>query len=108
MAYWFNPPSINAGGEVRMHNQVVIQCPFLHDLTTGQVDENRIILHAPKLSCANQAVSGAGEWHTDQQNIGRLQELFQPLRRSNPVHPLICPTTSVDGMHRHTDTVHEP
>src|SRR6516164_11062830 len=51
---------------------------------------------------------GPGEGCTDQQNVGRLQELFQPLRRSNPVRPLICPTTPVDCMHPHTDTVHEP
>src|SRR6516225_7057630 len=108
MAYWFNPPGINAGGEVRMPDQVLIQCPFLHDLATGRVDENSLILHAAKLDGANQAGGGAGQRHTDQQNVGRLQELVQPLRRSDPVHPLICPTTPVDCMHPHTDTVHEP
>src|SRR5438477_9134297 len=29
-----------------MRDQMVIQRPFLHDLATGQVDENGIILHA--------------------------------------------------------------
>jgi hypothetical protein len=66
MAYWFNPPGINAGSEVRMHDQVVIQCPILHDLATGQVDEDGIILHAAKLGGANEAVGGAGERHTNQ------------------------------------------
>src|SRR5262249_28137834 len=108
MAHWFNPPSINAGGEIRMQDQVVIQRSFLHDLATGQVDENGIILHAAKLGGANQAVGGAGERYTDQQNVGRLQELIQPLWRSHPVHSLICPTTPVNGMHSHTDTVHQP
>src|SRR5208282_930375 len=28
-------------------------------------------------------------------NVGRLQELIQPLRRSDPVHPLICPAMPV-------------
>jgi hypothetical protein len=53
VAYWFDPPGINAGGEVRMHDQVVIQRPFLHNLATGQVDENGIILHAAKLGGAD-------------------------------------------------------
>jgi hypothetical protein len=30
VAYWFNPPGIDASGEVRMRDQVVIQRPFLH------------------------------------------------------------------------------
>jgi hypothetical protein len=36
MAYWFNPPGIKAGGEVRVPEQVVIQWLFLHDLPAGQ------------------------------------------------------------------------
>ena len=46
---------------MRMRDQVVIQRPFLHDLATGQVDEDGIILHAAKLSGADQAVGGAGK-----------------------------------------------
>ena len=38
VAYWFNPPSIDAGGEGRVADQVVIQRPFLDDFPTGQVD----------------------------------------------------------------------
>ena len=100
MAYGFNPPGIDSGGEIRMRDQVLIQCPFLHDLATGQVDENALILHAAKLGGANQAGGGAGKRRTDQQNVGRLQELVQPLRCSDPVYPLICPTTPVDGVTR--------
>ena len=37
-----------------------IQRPFLHDLPTGHVDENGIILHAAKLGGADQTVSGTG------------------------------------------------
>jgi hypothetical protein len=45
MAHWFNPPGIDAGGEVRMRDQVFIQRPFLDDLAAGQVHKNGIILH---------------------------------------------------------------
>jgi hypothetical protein len=55
VAYRFNPPGIDAGSEARVPDQVVIQRPFLHDLATGQVDENGIVLHAAKLS-------GVVEW----------------------------------------------
>jgi hypothetical protein len=107
VAYRFNPPGIDAGGEARVPDQVVIQRPFLHDLPTGHVDENGIVLHAAKLGGADQAVSGTGERRTDQQNVGRLQELIQPLRGSDPVRPLICPAMPVDGVHRHGDAVHQ-
>jgi hypothetical protein len=53
VAYWFNPPGIDAGGEVRMRDQVVIQWPFLDDLAAGQVHENGIVLHAAKLGGAD-------------------------------------------------------
>jgi hypothetical protein len=53
VAYWFNPPGIDAGGEVRMRDQVVIQRPFLHDLAAGQIHENGIVLHAAKLGGAD-------------------------------------------------------
>ena len=93
-----------------MPDQMVIQWPFLHDLPTGQVDENGIVLPKwrPKLGGADQAVSGTGEGRTDQQNVGRLQELIQPLRRSDPVHPLICPAMPVDGVHPQADALHQP
>jgi putative tryptophan/tyrosine transport system substrate-binding protein len=52
---------------------VVIQGPFLHDLSTGHVDENGIVLHAVKLGGADQAASGTGEGRTDYQHVGRLQ-----------------------------------
>src|SRR5262245_4098192 len=45
---------------------------------------------------------------TDYQHVGRLQELIEPLRYSNPVHPLICPAMPVDGVHPHADAVHQP
>jgi hypothetical protein len=32
VAYGFNPPSINAGYEIRVPDQVIIQRSFLHDL----------------------------------------------------------------------------
>jgi uncharacterized protein YcaQ len=32
--------------------------------------------------------TGRCERRTDQQNVGRLQELIQPLRRTDPVDPL--------------------
>jgi hypothetical protein len=41
-------------------------------------------------------------------SVGRLEELIQPLRRSDPVHPLICPAMPVDGVHPHADAVHQP
>ena len=44
VAYRFNPPGIDAGGEARVPDQVVIQRPFLHDFPTGHVDENGIFL----------------------------------------------------------------
>src|SRR6516162_9195806 len=91
-----------------MADQVVIQGPFLHDLPTGQVDENGIVLHAAKLGGADQAASGTGEGRTDYQHVGRLQELIEPLRCSDPVHPLICPAMPVDGVHPHADAVHQP
>ena len=43
VAYRFNPPGIDAGGEARVPDQVVIQRSFLHDLPTGHVDENGIV-----------------------------------------------------------------
>src|SRR6516225_7251790 len=108
MAYWFNPPGIDAGGEPRMADQVVIQRPFLDDLSTGQVYENGIVLHAAKLGGADQAVSGSGQRRADQENVGSLQKLIQPPRRSDPVHPLICPAMTVDGVHPHADAIHQP
>ena len=47
------------------------------------------LLHAAELGGADPAVSGTGERRTHQQNVGRLQELIQPLRPSDPVHPLL-------------------
>jgi hypothetical protein len=58
---------------------VVIQWPFLHDLSTGQVDENGIVLHAVKLRGADQAASGTGEGRTDYHHVGRLQELIDSM-----------------------------
>ena len=106
VAHRFNPPGVDAGGKARVPDQVVIQRPFLHDLSAGQIDENGIVLHAAKLRDANQAVSGPGERRTDQQNVSRLQEVIEPFRRSDPVHPLICPAMPVDGVHPHTDAIH--
>src|SRR5258708_13294878 len=87
---------------------MVIQWPFLHDLSTGHVDENGIILHAVKLGGADQAASSTGKGRTDYQHVGRLQELVEPLRCSDPVHPLIRPAMPVDGVHPHADPVHQP
>src|SRR6516164_8566432 len=87
---------------------MVIQWPFLHDLSTGHVDENGIVLHAVKLGGADQAASGTGEGCTDYQHVGHLQELIEPLRCSDPVHPLICPAMPVDGVHPHADAVDQP
>ena len=42
VAYRLNPLSIDAGGEARVPDQMVVQRPFLHDLPTRQVDENGI------------------------------------------------------------------
>jgi hypothetical protein len=53
VAYWLNPPGINAGSEVRVRDQVVIQRPFLDDLAAGEVHENGIVLHAAKLGGAD-------------------------------------------------------
>src|SRR5580704_19443707 len=61
VTYRFNPPGIDAGGKARVPSQMVIQWPFLHDLPTGQVDENGILLHAAKLGGADPAASGSGE-----------------------------------------------
>jgi putative tryptophan/tyrosine transport system substrate-binding protein len=90
-----------------VRDQVVIQRPFLHDFATGKVDENGIVLHAAKLGGTDQAVGGAGKRRTNHQNVGRLQELVQPLRRSNPVYLLICPTMPVDGVYPHADAAHQ-
>src|SRR6516225_2156823 len=87
---------------------MVIQGPFLHDLPTGQVYENGIVLHAAKLGGADQAASGTGEGRTDYQHVGRLQELIEPLRCSDPVDPLIHPAMPVDGVHPYADAVHQP
>src|SRR5215510_1551341 len=87
---------------------MVIQGPFLHDLSTGHVDENGIVLHAGKLGGADEAASGTGEGCTDYQHVGHLQEFIEPLRCSDPVHPLICPAMPVDGVHPHADAVHQP
>src|SRR5262245_41832718 len=87
---------------------MVIQGPFLHDLPTGQVDENGIVLHAVKLGGADEAASGTREGRTDYQYVGRLQELVELLRCSDPVHPLIGPAMPVDGVHPHADAVHKP
>ncbi len=108
VAYRFNPPGIDAGGEGRVRDQVVIQRPFLHDFPTGKVDENGIVLHAAKLGGTDQAVGGTGKRRTNHQNVGRLQELIQPLRRSNPVYLLICPTMPVDGVYPHADAADQP
>ena len=53
------------------------------------------------------AYTGTGERRTDQQNIGLLQELIEPVRCPNPVHPLICPAMAVDGVHPHAGAVHQ-
>jgi hypothetical protein len=53
VAHWFNPPGIDAGGEVWVRDQVVIQRPFLYDLASGQIYENGIVLHAAKLGGAD-------------------------------------------------------
>jgi hypothetical protein len=45
-------------------DQMVIQCPFLHDLATGEVDENGILFHAAKLGGPDQSVSGPRERRT--------------------------------------------
>src|SRR5215471_13908434 len=87
---------------------MVIQWPFLHDLSTGHVYENGIVLHAVKLGSADQAASGTGEGRTDDEHVGCLQELIEPLRCSDPVHPLIGPAMPVDGVHPHADAVHQP
>src|SRR5215831_11661842 len=87
---------------------MVIQGPFLHDLPTGYVDENSIVLHAVKLGGADQSASGTGEGRTDNQHVGRLQELIEPLRCSDPIHPLIGSAMPVDGVHPHADAVHQP
>src|SRR5215471_11868717 len=87
---------------------MVIQHPFLHDLSTGHVHENGIVLHAVKLGGADQAASGTGEGRTDYQHVGRLQKLIEPLRCSDPAHLLIGPAMQVDGVHPHADAVHEP
>src|SRR5258707_4619294 len=87
---------------------MVIQWSFLHDLSTGQVDEDGIILHAVKLGGADLAASGTGEGRADYQHVGRLQELVEPLRCSDPVNPLIRPAMPVDGVHPHADAVHQP
>src|SRR6516164_8604613 len=85
-----------------------IQGPFLHDLPTSHVDENAITLHAVKPGGADQAASGTGKRRTDYQHVDCLQELIEPLRCSDPVHPLIGPTMPVDGVHPHADAVHQP
>jgi hypothetical protein len=36
------------------------------------------------------------------------QEVIELFRRSDPVHPLICPAMPVDGVHPHTDAIHYP
>src|SRR6516225_3886583 len=87
---------------------MVIQRPLLHDLSTGHVDENGIVLHAVELGGADQAASGTGEGRTDYQHVGRLQKLIEPLRCSDPVHPLIGQAMPVDGVHPHADAVHQP
>src|SRR5262245_57189923 len=87
---------------------MVIEGPFLHDLPTGDVDENGIVLHAAKLGGADQTASGTGEGRTDYQHVGHLQELIEPLQCSDPVHPLICPAMPVDSVHPHADAVHQP
>src|SRR5215510_452408 len=63
---------------------MVIQGPFLHDLSTGHVDENGTVLHAVKLGGADETASGMGEGRTDYQHVGRLQELIEPFRCSDP------------------------
>ena len=108
VAYRFNPPGIDAGGEGRVLDQVVIQRPFLHDLPAGKVEENGIVLHAAKLGGADQAVGGTGKRCTNYQNVGRFQELIQPLRRPNRIRLLICPTMPVDGVYLHADAAHQP
>src|SRR6516162_7284312 len=85
-----------------------IQGPFLHDLPTSHVDENAITLHAVKLGGADQAASGTGKRRTDYQQVGRLQELTEPLRCSDPVHLLIGPAVPVDGVHPHADATLQP
>src|SRR6516165_1767934 len=85
----------------------MVQRPFLHDLATGQVNENGIVLHVSKLGGADQAISGTGERRADQQNVGYLEELIESIWCSDPVYSLIRPATSVDGMHPHADAGHQ-
>ena len=77
--YRLNPPGIDASGEALVLNQVVIQWSFLHDLPAGEIDQNGIVLHVSKLGGADQAISGARERRTDQQNVGCRKELFDHL-----------------------------
>src|SRR6516225_7087517 len=79
----------------------------MHDLTTGQVNENGIVLHVSKLGGADQAMSGTGERRADQQNVGYLEEFIESIWCSDPVHSLIRLATSVDGMHAHADAGHQ-
>jgi hypothetical protein len=86
---------------------VIVQGPFLHDLAAGQVNENGIVLHVSKLGGADQAMSGTGERRADQQNVSYLEQFIESIWRSDPVHSLIRPATSVDGMHPHADAGHQ-
>jgi hypothetical protein len=60
-----------------------------------------------KLGGADQAIGGTGERRADQQNVGYLEEFIESIWRSDPVHSLIRPATSVDGMHPHADAGHQ-
>ena len=85
VAYRFNPPGIDAGSEARVLDYVIVQWPFLHDLATGQVNENGIVLHVSELGGADQAISGTGERRADQQNVGYLEEFIESIWCSRPV-----------------------
>jgi hypothetical protein len=86
---------------------VIIQWSFLYDLATGQVYQNGIGLHASKLGGPDQAISGARERRTDQQNVGCRKEFIESIWCSDPVHPLIRPATPVDRVHPHADARHQ-
>jgi hypothetical protein len=56
---------------------------------------------------ADQAISGTGVRRADQQNVGFLEEFIESIWCSYPVHSLIRPAATVDGMHPHADAGHQ-
>src|SRR5437764_4118882 len=53
---WLHPPRVDAGQEVRVGDEMRVERSLIDDLATGDVNQDRVLLHQVQLAGADQSL----------------------------------------------------